>query len=77
MIRLVGITLASAAAHQTKCGRTGGVRQHGDRLPHTASRCQQQRSVSVPLAGARQRLQSSNGGGFGGAQRMPQVPILL
>jgi hypothetical protein len=30
--------LRSAAAHHTKCGRTGDVRQHGDRLPHTASR---------------------------------------
>ena len=37
--------LRSAAAHQTKCGRTGGVRQHGDRLPRTAWRCQQQRFV--------------------------------
>jgi hypothetical protein len=36
--------LRSAATHQTKCGRTGDVRQHGDRLPHTALRCQQQRS---------------------------------
>jgi hypothetical protein len=35
----------SAAAHPTECGRTGDERQHGDRLPHTAWRCQQQRFV--------------------------------
>jgi len=29
-----------------KVRQAGDVRQHGDRLPHTASRCQQQRSVS-------------------------------
>jgi hypothetical protein len=39
--------LRSAAAHHTKCGRTGDVRQHGARLPHNASRCQQQRFVSA------------------------------
>jgi hypothetical protein len=30
--------LRSAAAHQTKCGRTGDVRLQGDRLPHTTLR---------------------------------------
>ena len=29
--------------------------------------------VRVLLAGARQRLQSSNGGGLGGVQRMPEI----
>lgn len=34
----------SAAAHDTKCRRTGDVRQHGDRLPHTGAD-----SSNVPL----------------------------
>lgn len=42
--------MRSAAAHPTKCGRTGDVRQHGARLPHTDSRRQQQRFVSRHLS---------------------------
>jgi hypothetical protein len=38
----------SAAARQIWCGRTGDRRQHGDRLPRTASRCQRQRFVGHP-----------------------------
>lgn len=50
--------LRSAAAHHIKCGRTGAVRQHDDRLPYSASRCEQQRSVSKrpPLLDRRSAL---------------------
>jgi hypothetical protein len=39
----------SAAAPQRICGRTGDGRQRGARLPHTKSRCRQQRTVRARL----------------------------
>jgi hypothetical protein len=39
------LTFRSAAAHPTKCGGTGSVRQRGARRPRSAPRGQQQRLV--------------------------------